>query len=1455
MIIPKLYLNVSPQTVDDGGLVYARNMKLDDDGLLSSDYGFANIEVLSNKNIVGTIVGLDNCVYFFEHNLQNGTDNIIEYNEVTKNINVIQANWHYEGQDTTIVGYVSTNISGEKILTIGEYKESGSRIPLKHINLSYCATTDNESIYTQAPEVPIGNVSLYDTYAKTIPNGVYIFFIRYKIRDGVYTNWFLCSNPIFSGTSEKINTIQGGVQYINTHKDSAKSFILDINFINDSAKSNYSEFQLGFIINHDNATDARSWKSFPINSSRVYFDYESVNEINIDDILQDTYELYNVGNVCNFRNKLYISNYTESDLNPTDASNIIDNIRLSLSHNHVDDVNYKSISFNGVELSYDYDTGYYPITANSISRDFYNLKLSNYAKVSTETVEKVTTFSLRWNANTSDEFDLMVIWNIKNKLLGGAVFGEDYQPAFGDGTLGLVKEGAINYGGANNYITIFGSNASTLDDGFVSWNHPFYERGFTAGYGSMRTEEVQSGATGSDIGIYRFKKGAAWTLSSGTSIYTSVSNHTLKGTLPSDKKAFTASNVGFSETQRTAIDNNIKQEINNETVCVLCYIELVSGTRTYKIGYSDVFVDKYFAGKDSNGDSLGEIVGNPEYTDNAIVNDVNTSTITNSIFSYIESNIVGVTDDGTPIVAVNGNNIQVNTVNAVIKNFNFEVDVNDVMSDGENFVKDYSVDMTTTTYNVIATLTCKNSIVENLSNVENYVQAPTLLPLSQYQPYIHLVDKHGVITNGFKYQTPISTHVFSIYEDSLYLLNYNVTIPQNLNLGDYVGFFVSLVNIGDIILETFNYEKKDGLHIVHCLELDAMIYNIHNNITIVDDSGIVITTEAVYNSSNVINPTLAFGNCGFISWAVNGSDDYNYRKLFVKIERDAVENPKALTKCTPYIPLVTTNRDVTVFDGNYQGYRCIIRKPELKLSSDCYIAGTDIYAIERDALFTIDEYDSVIQVQESVPRIIRSPYNLNYLTIGDELNDTIFTIGQGTPKIKQIGKVIQSLNLSSIYELKPMYKDFENKTFRPFTEYNKTRFDNTIRVSNVLSDETFNNSVFKFFPTDYYNIPTDRGPIVYLFSIGNNIYAHTKGSLYRFDGTQAITATDKDITLKESDPFDKGITQVFDSQYGYAGLQDRYSGCVTFDNYIFYDATNNHIFAYTGNGQLSLIDSTIYKCLNTFKPKHCKTLHDVDNYRVLFYFTDLSQHNNSCFTISYNYKIKSFISIHDINLAKTFETKLGCYSYLNNQVCKLFDRASVDIPTDYVVSDEENTLYNIYGNATQLSTLLTYTDTNNKLIPFAISVVCKPTEYQIASLDNVNILANIQTNIFEQEGNKLILKYLKRKNNVYLNPITAVNVETDLCVSNSVTHAINDRERPNTLNSYKGFKYDKGIWSCNYFRNVLDSSNDFEYPSPDREIRNDQNTLVYGRWFVCNIQFVHDKSVKVENVNINDKIY
>ena len=140
-IKPKLYLNGSPQTAEEGSLAFARNMKIDNDGNLVSDYGYKTIEALKDYNIVGHIVGLDDKVYLFTDkeeqieigdNLYKTINTILEYDELDETVTILKTGWKYSNGE--ISGYVSTNISGEKILTIGEYKEDDS-IPLKHINL------------------------------------------------------------------------------------------------------------------------------------------------------------------------------------------------------------------------------------------------------------------------------------------------------------------------------------------------------------------------------------------------------------------------------------------------------------------------------------------------------------------------------------------------------------------------------------------------------------------------------------------------------------------------------------------------------------------------------------------------------------------------------------------------------------------------------------------------------------------------------------------------------------------------------------------------------------------------------------------------------------------------------------------------------------------------------------------------------------------------------------------------------------------------------------------------------------------------------------------------------------------------------------------------------------------------------------------------------------------------
>ena len=421
-VTPKLNLNQNPQNCEEGSLMFAKNMKLDSDGSLVSDFGYENIFALQNKQIVGHIVGLDNIIYIFTHTNENSE--IYEYNEKTK----------------------TTNISGEKILSIAEYIDSkDTLIPIKHINLSFCKATDDESIYTQAPRVPMCNLTLNDTYAKTIPNGTYVFFIRYKIRTDVYTNWYLCSCPIFGGTSTKINTLQGGLSYINYRTDSAKSFIFDVAFVNESAKSLYKSFQLGFIISHDDSTNARIWKEFDINTNKIYFDYEQVTDTDIDELLATTYEIYNVHNITSFKNKLYISNYIESNIN--ENVDAISNA-ISINYAHIalskgNNVSYRNMNLNGTDLVFNDYVGYYTMSTSGdaissiLTTNIFNYNISNLYKGDTVEKDRIASFDIKWDEKNNP--DLCTVYNIFNDAYDNAIFGVTEERLYNGGKIGIVQ--------------------------------------------------------------------------------------------------------------------------------------------------------------------------------------------------------------------------------------------------------------------------------------------------------------------------------------------------------------------------------------------------------------------------------------------------------------------------------------------------------------------------------------------------------------------------------------------------------------------------------------------------------------------------------------------------------------------------------------------------------------------------------------------------------------------------------------------------------------------------------------------------------------------------------------------------------------------------------------------------------------------------------------------------------
>lgn len=1415
-VTPKLNLNQNPQNCEEGSLMFAKNMKLDSDGSLVSDFGYENIFALQNKQIVGHIVGLDNIIYIFTHTNENSE--IYEYNEKTKTAKKVQCGWKYSGGE--IDGTVTTNISGEKILSIAEYIDSkDTLIPIKHINLSFCKATDDESIYTQAPRVPMCNLTLNDTYAKTIPNGTYVFFIRYKIRTDVYTNWYLCSCPIFGGTSTKINTLQGGLSYINYRTDSAKSFIFDVAFVNESAKSLYKSFQLGFIISHDDSTNARIWKEFDINTNKIYFDYEQVTDTDIDELLATTYEIYNVHNITSFKNKLYISNYIESNIN--ENVDAISNA-ISINYAHIalskgNNVSYRNMNLNGTDLVFNDYVGYYTMSTSGadissiLTTNIFNYNISNLYKGDTVEKDRIASFDIKWDEKNDP--DLCTVYNIFNDAYDNAIFGVTEERLYNGGKIGIVQH---LY---KDNVWFYDRDASNL--------HQWDALGFTFIYGSA-DEKDKNRLIEARNGVFLFNKNTKeW------------------GGEPGDLNYWATRDRGFSNEARAFIQKNIKDEIEGKNRLVYCYLQFSSGAKTYSVDFSSDMNKSNYIGK-SNDDDCGY-----ENANNSSINSYVKNKIQTKVFNAIKSHVVGIDENGALVLSFDGTVIKAYTATVMFKSVQFTLDTEDIVDDIGHFNKRFYVNAKTTEWKSVCNFNINNKYIEITDTAKNLSQTATLMPLSKYNVYVHYVDDKHIITNG-KLLTTLETDGIKSNTDIINLeFAYNEEPPAN---SKYKGFFFSIVNIGRQVIECFNYRRlNDNTHIVNCIEVDCLLYNINTDIKLIkiDNKGneVVITEDAKYYSSGSSFPTLAFGNCGYISWIGTGS--YSGERLYVIIDRDASkEKNYGLIKCSPYYPLEET--DVTIIDkGFYGSHFCLVTKPDFDLSSNCYVSGKDIYSAKRDNTLSLSEFNGYIQIQNSITYLVRSNFNLNYLSLTEDINDQIFSVGSASSGIKQVAKVINSAILSFIYELKGMYKNYRNKLFREYDDSKRVDFNNTIRVSTVLSDETFNNSVFKFISSDYYNVPTDRGIIVKLFSIGNNIFVHTKGSLYKFDASQTLVSNEADIKLKESDPFTNGITQICDSQYGYAGIDDKHSGCVTFDTYVFYDKQSNHLFGYSGQSQLGQIDADIFKIIKYYKPIGCRMIHDDKNTRILINF--IIEYDKEI-TISFNYKTKHFISLHDITLKKAFNSRDICYSY-NRNFCTLFNEAD---------TINTNTLY---GGATKDSYLTDAPDEGTyKDCKHSISVILFPDESQRASLDSIQYIADLnKTNMFANTTKDKTILDISR--NTKTNPVKEFFAITDECKSTPVITNVDDTARPNSLLDYKGFKYNLGFWTANYFRNAINADNIYEYPNQPgvdlvvgnkketRHPNSDNNSLVYGRYFILTFGFINGTPIKFENVLINNQKY
>lgn len=1707
-IINKLNLNRTPQNVENNSLVYAKNIRLTPDNTLCADTSLQKI--LSNYTYKGHIVGINNNIHLILED-SNGVK-LYTYNEITETINPVKCGWKYNGG--TICGNVVKNATNEEILTICEY-DAINDVPIKYINLQKCKYEDDESIYTQNPIIPISNLHYIGKYNCSIPNGVYQFFIRYKIDKNFYTNWYSCSGDLHAGESNINNTVQGSLKYIDINTDCPRSFIFKIEHLIPDNLHIYKEFQLGFILTSGDTTVARSWKHFstkePIGDILFDYDQDYIEEINIDDLLDAKFEIFNVKNITNYKNKQYIANYKETNINVELPTPNIELIKTDIgeinSSSIVDDYDLIQLNYTSEPYKKDNKSEFEIIrfSAKSFEEEsgqddsnyednkvlgnlylIYNCEIDESISNNTDNTEKLNLFKpinqFETKAEHGGDDGYLLTHTDKNDIKHIIFNGE--------------LEGYYSYNwGAPNIIRYYKHSISNQKETSNFENHPLHKyEEFSNGEWFARTgfdgKHEQIGfktAVYIDVGTdSRHCEGdfVKWVNNVWKSKFETLVKREYPTILITKIHDIDVTIPIYEDINENIIVNAIKNKINNDNIDISNILDIVYYRFTYTCDCSSYNIwtptakSTFIINTTINKCNVKyNIVENATIIDNTTISEHNRTLMP---FCTYEFYIHGVKENGIitngvlcnsnqhmdynnldntieiikPKITITENQLTelsknykawfisaYKTQHKIAKGFNYFYDEENEY----NYIQCLEAD--TLLFNLNKNITIyKQTLLEDQTPFEyqtysftpitkeaeyissgnntdiklfgnvgvirwknkqsdlNYKPTTRILTVPIINGYVdfnlslHINrksttipcvynlnrDKNSSIENIIKNITTFikdtesyiklniecignvginnNSDIIGITESGILLTNkkLNTITIQGNNINEAIEYYknrqnelrnqyISLTNANiqnaqAVIDLTSNTEynpiivkkSKDGSST--CIrdfsnEPDVCVSKFSNinrmNLTTgdrTDIANIIDTTQKelydiVYNpiiteyydnqhklnlltnikkdstttESNIIlfsnpkdleigiyNGEIVYKNIDYLRITISsnfdgGNNPINIleinNKPIINLRRiKCVENDywvvlhknandvkfKQLTRITPFLsssPLqANTETKIYTFEDYTKMYLpafiCQIKKLDFDYCKQYYINGTDIYERKYNDenthldLTKLKGYANNL-ITDSI--VIPSEYNLNCVNLREDVmtsmrtwEETIEVTNESnntsteSKTYNQLYKAVNSLLLSSIYELSTMYRDYIKQHYYVAEldlKNKELEYNNTIRVSNADLDEQYRH-IFKFSPEDYHIIPSNKGIIIYLFTILDDMFIHNQHALYKFSGKNSLNTEEREVALKETDIFETGIQGLLDSTNGFGGLNDKRHQIITYNNYIFYDAHSNTIYSFGGQQGIEDISAPIRYILNNYIPKNVFFISDEANSRV---FINLKLENgNICLT--YSFLNKSFISIHDIDFNKGFNTRLNTYFIGFNDNTQTINKV-----VNYI-KEADNKKYLTYGDCLRRSVLFTKEDYIEKSYDqpkSCIDILYNEGYETIKVLDYINWINCKQLD----EVNNLNMAE-PSINQKY--PGHTARIYSDRTNSEIIQLIDNDGEISNDKNNLlypdqQLARYNEGIWSLNSFRNI-DSENQID------------DSLIYGKYFVFRLT-INGYNFKLENVSFKIKDY
>lgn len=343
-IVPKLDLNRNPKEVKCGSLIAAKNVMTDDSGsYFTNEYGFG-VSFETNARDEGSdtfnhpseyIVGVIPCnkeIVIFTYSAYETKARIYRKPDNGKAYEV-STNWEYHGGKIT--GTYTYNYKGELIIVVAEsgavdLNNNNIQVPLKTWNLDVGSTGLEHGVEENIPSI----VADYKITNGSLNCGVYTFFIRYQIDDYNYTKWFQITDdiiiindegkdaPIHNFLNSKSALTRYNVDELGNPTTEFEPFLINGNdksnkgvyFTLDIDKNyKFTKYQIGYIVKHNDAVDARIFNTYSIDITTLVFNTNTyIEEESVDEMLREPIELFDVKNVINYNNRIYISNYKEN---------------------------------------------------------------------------------------------------------------------------------------------------------------------------------------------------------------------------------------------------------------------------------------------------------------------------------------------------------------------------------------------------------------------------------------------------------------------------------------------------------------------------------------------------------------------------------------------------------------------------------------------------------------------------------------------------------------------------------------------------------------------------------------------------------------------------------------------------------------------------------------------------------------------------------------------------------------------------------------------------------------------------------------------------------------------------------------------------------------------------------------------------------------------------------------